>query len=287
MPKPLAATLPSVLQEDDFCVRLTMAFDDALAPILSTLDCLTAYFDPSLAPPDFVDWLAGWVGLEIDETWPMERRRTLVREAIDLYRIRGTTTGLARHVALYAGVQPEINESGGCGWSREPGTPLPGSPVPSLTVHLRLADPSNVDPSVVERIVRSCRPAHIPQDVRVTSADTAVPTPEAIPAPALADDLALAVEPLDQEEELAGVPEAVRPDEGADEVSSVEIGPGTPATPLAEWEEIGPDPVVPLGLIDADADAQADADLAAPDVPTTGEGVTPSGTEPDDPEPSP
>jgi len=75
---PLSAMLPGIFQEDPFTVRFVSGFDDVLAPILSTLDCLPAYFDPSLAPEDFLGWLAGWVGLSLDENWPLERRRDLV-----------------------------------------------------------------------------------------------------------------------------------------------------------------------------------------------------------------
>ena len=61
-PAPLLHRLPGVLQDDEFTQRFVRAFDDAYAPILTTLDSLACYFDPHLAPPDFVDFLAGWVG---------------------------------------------------------------------------------------------------------------------------------------------------------------------------------------------------------------------------------
>lgn len=164
---PIAATLPSVLQDDDFCVRLTSAFDEALAPVITTLDCLTAYLDPNLAPQDFADWLADWVGVEMDETWPPECRRSLVSEAISLYRRRGTTRALSRHVELYAGALPSIEDSGGCSWSPNPDSPLPGSPTPSVTVRLELDEQGHVDPIVLNRIVRANRPGHVPYEVKL------------------------------------------------------------------------------------------------------------------------
>ena len=106
------------------------AFDEVLAPLFTTLDCFDSYLDPKLAPHDFVDWLASWVGVDIDETWTLERRRRLIQDAVVLYRIRGTAAGLAAHVRLYAGVTPEIEESGGCDWSQTADSPLPGSPQP-------------------------------------------------------------------------------------------------------------------------------------------------------------
>ena len=101
--RPLASFLPAMLQADDFCVRFTQGLDPVLAPVLSTIDNLDAYVDPWLTPPDFLDWLAGWFGLELDATWPEERRRALVANALELGRWRGTVVGLAMLVELYTG----------------------------------------------------------------------------------------------------------------------------------------------------------------------------------------
>ncbi|HYM50051.1 MAG TPA: phage tail protein, partial [Candidatus Limnocylindrales bacterium] len=97
-PHPLGAMLPGLFQDDGFAQRMMAAFDEVLAPIFSTLDNLEAYFDPWLAPEDFLDWLSAWVGLPLDETWPVERRRAFVARAYDLFRLRGTVRGLRAHV---------------------------------------------------------------------------------------------------------------------------------------------------------------------------------------------
>ena len=166
-PRPIGAELPAVFQEDDFCQRFTGGLDEVLAPVFTTLDCLEAYLDPALAPEDFVDWLAGWVGVELDETWSRERRRRLVHEAVALYRRRGTPEGLSAHVELYAGVAPRLEESGGCSWSESANTPLPGSPRPHLAVVLEIGDEQVLNDRTLERIVAASRPAHLPFEVRV------------------------------------------------------------------------------------------------------------------------
>ncbi len=65
-----------------------------LAPVFATLDCLDSYFDSYfdawLTPRDFLDWLAGWVGVVLDENWPLERQRALVGQMVALYGRRGT-----------------------------------------------------------------------------------------------------------------------------------------------------------------------------------------------------
>ena len=224
--RPLASTLPSLLQEDDFCVRLTSAFDEALAPVVTTLDCFGTYLDPRLAPQDFVDWLAGWVGVDADETWPPERRRNFVAEAIDVYHQRGTRAGLVRHIELYSGVVPSVEESGGCAWSQEAGGDLPGSPQPRLAVRLNIDEPGHVDAAVVDRIVRSSRPAHVPHEVYVHVGSELVQGDEAQTPPVEAES-AWAEEALDalgDGEASLDAPAAVHPPEA----SVVEVGPGVP-----------------------------------------------------------
>ena len=50
---------------------------------MSTLDCLEYYIDPALAPSDFLDWLGSWVGILLDESWPVERRRDAILAGAD------------------------------------------------------------------------------------------------------------------------------------------------------------------------------------------------------------
>ncbi len=187
-PRPIGTELPAAFQEDEFCQRMMAAFDEIVAPLFSTLDCLDSYLDPKLAPHDFVDWLASWVGVDIDETWTLERRRRLILDAVALYRIRGTAAGLAAHVNLYAGVTPEIAENGGCEWSQTAGSPLPGSPHPGLTVRLRVEDDANVKRTTLSRIIGASRPAHMPYQVEILVGGAAVQETEEAAAPPPADD---------------------------------------------------------------------------------------------------
>ena len=179
-PKPISELLPALLQEDDFCVRLTQAFDAVIAPVLASLDCFDSYLATDLTPEDFLDWLATWVGVEVDDHWPIERRRRLVREIAALYRMRGTAAGLSAHVELYTGFAPEILENGGCQWSQTADSPLPGSGDAQLTVRLSVADPGAVNRNAVDRIVAASRPAHLRYTIEVaTSQGKVVKAPKA------------------------------------------------------------------------------------------------------------
>lgn len=171
-PHPLAERLPAVYQDEDaFTVRMTQAFDEILAPIIGTLDNLAAYFSPDLAPEDFVDFLAGWVGMELDETWDLPLRRSAVAGATGLHARRGTASGLADHVRLVTGGEVELVETGGTAWSVDPGSPLPGAPAASLLVRVRVPDPASVDQVRLDRLVASIKPAHVPHSIEIVKGD--------------------------------------------------------------------------------------------------------------------
>ncbi|MEJ7600565.1 MAG: phage tail protein [Kofleriaceae bacterium] len=69
------------------------------------------FYDPHVAPIDFLDWLSGWTAFTLDLDWPEEQKRALIKRAVDLYRIRGTKRGLALFLTLFTGHEPDIEEN--------------------------------------------------------------------------------------------------------------------------------------------------------------------------------
>lgn len=166
-PHPLGQYLPSLYQEDGFAQRFISAFDTALAPIFVTLDNLTAYLDPWLAPGDFLDWLGSWFGLTLDETWSIERRRALVANAFEFYRMRGTSKGLKAHVEVFTGGTVEIVDTGGLATSSTAGAPFPGSPNFAVLVRVQADEPATVDMVRLEALVAAAKPAHLTHRIQV------------------------------------------------------------------------------------------------------------------------
>ncbi len=164
-PHPLASLLPGLFKEDAFSLGLCAGLDDVLGPVPVTLDCLDAYFDPWLTPGDFLEWLATWVGLSLDQNWSDAQRRALVAGAADLYRWQGTARGIVEHVRLYVGAEPEVSDSGAVAWSAQANGTLPGSVTPHLEVTVRVPDGTEVDLARVETIVAAAKPAHVPHTV--------------------------------------------------------------------------------------------------------------------------
>ena len=169
-PVPIAQRLPGVLQDDDFLLRFVAAFDDSYAPIRATLDSLACYFDPQLAPADFLDWLATWVGVDLDDAWSLEQRRRIVADAARVHRQRGTTRGVVAALELALGAEVEVSESGACTWSSSPGADPGGSSPAVIEARITVADPDAVDVRRIESLLESVTPAHVARTYSVHEA---------------------------------------------------------------------------------------------------------------------
>lgn len=158
---PIGEQLPALYAEDDFAQRFTAGLDTVLAPVFATLDNLPAYFDPRLAPADFLSWLATWVGGTDDPRWPVALRREAVARAVELHRWRGTRRGLVEALRLVLGVSAEVSGDGGAVWSHTPGGDLP--PAPSEEVLVRVwprPGSAGVDADRVHSLLRTLCPVH-------------------------------------------------------------------------------------------------------------------------------
>jgi len=93
----------------DFADRMLAIFDTGLREIEARIDRQAAWFDPRSAPsgsgggPDFLSWLASWIGITFDRRWPEARRRSLLRLAGRLFACRGTFNGLRGSLLLWLG----------------------------------------------------------------------------------------------------------------------------------------------------------------------------------------
>lgn len=190
---PLLAQLPAVYQEEEFVHRFVAAFDDALAPVLLTLDTLQDYIDPRLCPPDFLAWVAEWLGIAVDEAWPVDQRREIVMGAAVMHRRRGTLPGVADAVRLSLGLGAatsadddvvQVSDTGGTTWSAAPGSPMPGTALAELTVRVTVPDPDVLDRRRLDRVVAAVKPAHVPHTVVVVAGpDPTEEAPRAVDAP--------------------------------------------------------------------------------------------------------
>jgi phage tail-like protein len=114
--------LPAVYREDplseSFLERFLAIYERTWERLGDRITTIASLFDAASTPancgasytPDFLSWLAGWIGLALDRHWPVAQRRLLVENAYKLYRLRGTPAGLRLHLKLYTGVEPLVLE---------------------------------------------------------------------------------------------------------------------------------------------------------------------------------
>jgi phage tail-like protein len=95
----------------DFTDRLLAIFDREFRSVEAKIDDEAALFDPRSAPagerkgePDFLTWLASWVGVSLDRSWSLARRRAYLRRAPHLFACQGTLRGVFAALVLYLGL---------------------------------------------------------------------------------------------------------------------------------------------------------------------------------------
>ena len=108
--------LPSIYQRADLNGRnfyrdFLWIVQHLFGSVEEILDVIHQHFDPYEAPEKFLPWLASWSAMVLEEDWPLEKKRRLIRKAIELYRIRGTVKGLKLFISLFTGHEPDIKEN--------------------------------------------------------------------------------------------------------------------------------------------------------------------------------
>jgi phage tail-like protein len=176
-PPPVARTrriyrsrLPAIYHKPpprDFGIRFVGALESSLDPLLALLDSLAAHFEPDLAPQDVLELLAGWLGVELDESWPDERRRDLVRRAGELSRLRGTRAGfeLALSVA-YPDLPLRIEDGGGIVYGEAARADAATSDGAGFVVYCDEPLAEDVLTSVA-RLIERVKPVHVTYRLRV------------------------------------------------------------------------------------------------------------------------
>lgn len=158
--------LPAIYQrpEGDFVRRFLSGLEPTWTDVEAHLADPSRLVSPRTAPDRFLPWLAGWIGLTLDQNWPERKQRLLLQEAVDLYQLRGTSAGLCRFLEIYTGVRPGIVEpfdGGTFGAGTLIGQAILGDvPAHCFTVTVFLRPDEEVDEGLVEEIVEMEKPAH-------------------------------------------------------------------------------------------------------------------------------
>jgi phage tail-like protein len=112
----LMENLPAIYRRSDAVGRnlvrdVCFLFEHMFDSVEVNLNDGWRFYDPHVAPTEFLNWLAGWSAFTIDLEWPEAQKRALIKRAVDLYRIRGTKRGLMLFLKLFTGHEPKIEEN--------------------------------------------------------------------------------------------------------------------------------------------------------------------------------
>lgn len=106
--------LPEIYHQSDFLNRLLMIFEQGYDPSVQTLANLWAYLDPLTAPSSLLPFLAKWVAWENNPRWDLKKQRRLIKNAVELYRWRGSKLGLRLYIHLFTDLplDDELDKNG-------------------------------------------------------------------------------------------------------------------------------------------------------------------------------
>ena len=102
--------LPGLYRDDELMGKLLMLAESFWRPLDRQIETMYNNFDPRIMPEGLLPWLGGWIDVVFDHHWPVEKRRLLLKNAVWLFRKRGTRHGLSEFLRLYTGLPVEIVE---------------------------------------------------------------------------------------------------------------------------------------------------------------------------------
>jgi phage tail-like protein len=112
----IVRNLPALFTRSDLTGRnfvrdLLWIFQHEFNSTDEKLEHLERFFDPLECPREFLDYIASWVALTLEDDWPEAKKRNLIKKAVELYHLRGTSRGLRVFLRIFTGVDPKIHEN--------------------------------------------------------------------------------------------------------------------------------------------------------------------------------
>ena len=109
----LAAQLPRTMAEDPVLLGFVTAFEEVADTVRERIDSIEHQVDTGLATPEMLQFLASWLGLQLEPSDPPEYQRALVREVGHLLGWRGTRHGVEGLLEAATGARVTVTDHGG------------------------------------------------------------------------------------------------------------------------------------------------------------------------------
>lgn len=106
--------LPDIYKEnsppDSFLARYLGIFQSMYVDLEEKIDNTPIQFDTEKTNKDFLNWIADWLSIKNASIWGEKKLRTLIKESVKIYKMKGTKASIAKIVKEYAGIEPIIVE---------------------------------------------------------------------------------------------------------------------------------------------------------------------------------
>ena len=109
----LVEQLPRAMSGDPVLRGFVAAFEEVADTVLERVDSVEHHVDPGLATPEMLQFLASWLGVELEPTDPLDYQRMLVGEVGRLLGWRGTRHGMESLLAAATGSRVTVTDGGG------------------------------------------------------------------------------------------------------------------------------------------------------------------------------
>jgi phage tail-like protein len=109
----LVSQLPRAVAADPVVSGFVSAFEEVADSVSERVDGIEAQVDVGLASPEMLQFLASWLGLELEPTDPGDYQQSLVRQAGRLLGWRGTRYGVEGMLAAATGSRVTVSDGGG------------------------------------------------------------------------------------------------------------------------------------------------------------------------------
>lgn len=105
--------LPEIYQNDSndsFLSRFIGIFESIYLDIEEKIDNMPRMFDPMIVDKEFLNWMTRWLSLKDSYIWSEDKLRLIVKNAVKLYKIKGTPNAIRYIVWMYTSYNPRLIE---------------------------------------------------------------------------------------------------------------------------------------------------------------------------------
>lgn len=106
--------LPEIYREnqkkDSFFQRFMAIFQSIYVDLEEKIDYTPVKFDIDRASKEFLVWIADWLSIKDMSIWGEEKLRKLIKDAVKIYKMKGTKRAISKIVQEYSGIEPIIVE---------------------------------------------------------------------------------------------------------------------------------------------------------------------------------